>query len=256
MTIQKEKFYVEVSKCTHPSIRPQCSAFTNTSHTVLNLDLETSNWRSGMTDLDVGRRVLDIALFSIRLWRKGSFGLVRCARGGSTIHEGMVYYGRPYTTWNGQTFSEAPLDLQSFSTAQDEIQVIADRVNLLASMENPILRRFGYFYFYPVGLDRLLLLTMACDRLLFPDYLGECPSGRENFKQRMCSLRKMIGGLPKPPPGFDDGDIYFARNGITHGTQFAAQGQHNPLPLKKLVIIWIRFFDQELENSWDWIFYL
>lgn len=238
-------FHVEVTRALHVGIAGTQGPFHSVDAVPISLQLDTSKWPAGLPENRERRRILDVALFAIRLWRSGLFGLRRAACGGSIYPTHVGYYDLPWITWNSGKAIEKNLDFGVVSEAQDEIQAIAEQVNTIEDLENPILRRFGYFYFYPVGLDRLLTLTMACDGLLFPDFQKDCNSKKENFKQRMCFLRSKMGGKPAPPKGVTDGHIYDARNGLSHGSTFGTTTKSTTLDIEGCSV----YLDEYLRNA-------
>jgi len=237
--MRKETYLVEVTNLTLPGSGASSDLITSSATIPLELELDTSYWTENQEE---GRRVRDIALFSIRLWKRGLFGLRRAVRRTNQeevlLPKQPIYYDIPYTTWKSGQPIELPLSIEEIKSGADEIQGIAEKVNNLQDMDNPILRRFAYFYFYPVGSDRLLMLTMACDGLLIPVY-DECESSANSFNERMERVRKdpvNFTEIPSPPTGFSDSEIYHARNGLAHAKEYGARTNKRELNIENCCI--------------------
>lgn len=141
--------------------------------------------------------------------------------------ESVLYY-RAWKTWESSVL-EQPL---AWAGAAEELPRVWGMLEDLRDLEEPRIRRFAYFYFYPVGVDRFAMLFMSADGLLVP-LRGRRDDRRDLFAKRGAALLSSLLNEPEAPLRRELGDYYDKRCGHFHGTS-RHLGQRMQRPAERL----------------------
>jgi len=157
------------------------------------------------------RTALDRVLFALRLWKPGMFECpVAISDDEST--ERVRYY-TAWQTWDNSPI-ERPLD---WANGAEQLPKVWRLLRDLADLNEPRIRRFAYFYFYPVGVDRFAMLFMSADGLLIPLH-GRRDDRRDLFVRRGARLLTALLGEQEPDLVKELRRYYDKRCGHFHGT--------------------------------------
>ena len=130
--------------------------------------------------------------------------------------DGSVGGARWYRAW--KTWDASPIERPfDWSGCTQELPQIWDLVKRVRDLSEPRMRRFAYFYFYPVGVDRFAMVFMSADGLLIP-LRGKHNDRRGVFVSRGASLLARLLGEAEADLAKELGAYYDKRCGHFHGT--------------------------------------
>ncbi len=176
---------------------------------------------------DYLRKSIDRSLFTLRLWSIGAFSCPYAfAETGEATAVG--WYATAWRTWDSSGL-ECPL---SWAAPIDALRRVWEQVLTLRDLEEPRLRRFASFHFYPVAVDRFSMLFMSADGLLFPIH-GKRLDRRHEFGRRGGRVLSPLIGEPESRLACELRDYYDKRCGHFHGTS-RHLGRHIQRPAERL----------------------
>jgi len=188
------------------------------------------------------REGVDRVLFALRLWKPGMFSCPTAIADDGSV--GGARWYRPWKTWDSSPI-ERPFD---WSGCTQELPQIWDLLGGVRDLSDPRIRRFAYFYFYPVGVDRFAMLFMSADGLLIP-LRGKRNDRREVFVRRGACLLASLLREAEADLTRELGRYYDKRCGHFHGTStYWGRDMQKPAErLEQFVRALLRHF---LKNDW------